>query len=294
MKNIHSKTLLLTTILLLTGCANHKTSKPPVAEKNSEELRIIDVHIHTRFTGKEDKSSGIVVSKEGLLQEMKEANVVGAVAHTSTGGENYEPLADHGIIHCLGISKIPKVAEVENGLKSGKFRCLKIYLGYVYQYASSKNYRPLYKLAEKYNVPVVFHTGDTYTSKGKLKYSHPLTIDEVAVDFPNTRFVIAHAGYPWYQAAAEVAYKNPNVFIEGSAFLIGDLSEVPADKIETYLVEPLRWVFGYMEDPTKLMFGTDWPLTPMAPYIEAYKAAIPQEHWQAVFHDNAVKVFNLK
>jgi uncharacterized protein len=39
------------------------------------------------------------------------------------------------------------------------------------------------------------------------------------------------------------------------------------------------------------MFGTDWPLTGMKAYVEAYKRAIPREHWQAVFHDNAVRVF---
>jgi hypothetical protein len=31
----------------------------------------------------------------------------------------------------------------------------------------------------------------------------------------------------------------------------------------------------------------------MKPYVEAYKLAIPREHWKAVFHDNAVRVFKL-
>jgi hypothetical protein len=31
----------------------------------------------------------------------------------------------------------------------------------------------------------------------------------------------------------------------------------------------------------------------MKPYVEAYKRAIPREHWKAVFHDNAVRVFKL-
>jgi predicted TIM-barrel fold metal-dependent hydrolase len=52
-------------------------------------------------------------------------------------------------------------------------------------------------------------------------------------------------------------------------------------------------VFGYLEDPKKLMFGSDWPLVSMNPYVEAYKRAIPREHWKAVFHDNAVRVFKL-
>ena len=30
------------------------------------------------------------------------------------------------------------------------------------------------------------------------------------------------------------------------------------------------------------------------PNVEAYKRAIPKEHWKAVFHDNAVRVFKLR
>ena len=39
------------------------------------------------------------------------------------------------------------------------------------------------------------------------------------------------------------------------------------------------------------MFGSDWPLVSMKPYVEAYKRAIPKEHWKAVFYDNAARVF---
>jgi len=42
------------------------------------------------------------------------------------------------------------------------------------------------------------------------------------------------------------------------------------------------------------LYGSDWPLVNMGQYIEAIKKAIPEEHWKAVFHDNAVNVFKLK
>ena len=118
-------------------------------------------------------------------------------------------------------------------------------------------------------------------------------MDEVAVDHPSTTFVIAHCGNPWIESAAEVAYKNANVYLECSALLTGDLSKMPPEKVETYVVRPISWIFGYLEDPTKLMFGTDWPLTKVGPYIEAYKRAIPKQYWPQVFHDNAAKIFKL-
>ncbi len=104
--------------------------------------------------------------------------------------------------------------------------------------------------------------------------------------------MLAHAGNPWIESAAEVAYKNPNVVIDGSAFLIGDLAAMPpGDRRDLRSSQPVRWIFGYVDDPTKLMFGTDWPLVRIGPYLEAFKRAIPREHWQAVFHDNAARVY---
>jgi predicted TIM-barrel fold metal-dependent hydrolase len=142
-------------------------------------------------------------------------------------------------------------------------------------------------------VPVVFHTGDTDSTKAKLKYADPLTVDEIAVDHPKVRFVIAHAGNPWIESAAEVAYKNPNVYLDLSAFLTGDLTERDPAVVEEYVTKPIRWIHGYVEDPKKLMFATDWPVAHVVGYVAAVKRAIPAKDWPAVFHDNAVRVFKL-
>ena len=257
----------------------------------AQELKIIDVHTHTSFTGELEKDRKIKQTEEQYFQEWREAGVVGAVAHTTPTGSNFQNLKQRNVIYCAGVGPETKVHEIESGLKSGKFGCLKVYLGYVHLYANDPVYVPFYRLAEKYDVAVVFHTGDTASTTAKLKYADPLTIDEVAVDHPKVRFVIAHCGNPWIESAAEVAYKNPNVYLECSALLIGNLDDMPKEKVDTYVVRPIGWIFGYVENPRKLMFGTDWPLTGMKSYVEAYKRAIPREHWQAVFHDNAVRVF---
>ena len=56
---------------------------------------------------------------------------------------------------------------------------------------------------------------------GKLKYSQPLIIDEVAVDFPKVKFVIAHCGTPWVADAVEVVAKNKNVYMDLSGLMEG-------------------------------------------------------------------------
>jgi hypothetical protein len=256
-------------------------------------MPIIDAHTHTSFTGDIEPTTGRPRTMDQYFKEWSEAGIVGAVAHTSATGENFYDLEKRNVIHCGGVGETVDLKRIENGLKSRQYRCVKIYLGYGHRYAYDRQYEPIYALALKYDVPVVFHTGDTYSKTAKLKFADPLTIDEVAVDHPKINFVIAHCGNPWIESAAEVAYKNPNVYLECSAMLTGDMDQLPKEKVETYVVRPIAWVFGYLEDPKKLMFGSDWPLVSMKPYVEAYKRAIPREHWKAVFHDNAVRVFKL-
>lgn len=290
MKNL-TAVALATLCFFITAYSQSGNQTGTVAKPPSEELLIIDAHTHTDFSGGVEQTSGIPKTESEYFKEWREAGVVGAVAHTSQTLGNFHNLKDRNVIYCAGVGTDVDVAAIDSGLKSGKYGCIKIYLGYVHRYAYDQAYEPVYKLAEQYDVPVVFHTGDTYSTRAKLKYADPLTIDEVAVDHPRVRFVIAHCGNPWIESAAEVTYKNPNVFMECSALLIGDSSQTPKEKVETYVTRPIAWIFGYIEDPTKLMFGTDWPLNKMKPYLEAYKSAIPKEHWKAVFHDNAVRVF---
>jgi predicted TIM-barrel fold metal-dependent hydrolase len=80
----------------------------------------------------------------------------------------------------------------------------------------------VYALAAKYAVPVMIHCGDTYTPKGKVKYSHPLHVDEVAVDHPDVNFVICHLGNPWLRDCMEVVYKNANVYADISGLVLGN------------------------------------------------------------------------
>ena len=292
--------VLLLLLVLFVGCSTPPLKTQSVSRIHTEDqadasFGVIDAHLHARFLGTPERNSKIPMTREELFQEFKDAGVVGAVSHTAEGGENYQPnLQKDSIVQCYGVGEEIPLKTIEAGLKSKKYGCIKIYLGYVHRFAYSKEYRRVYDLAQKYDVPVVFHTGDTYSAQAKLKYSDPLTIDEVAVDYPKVTFVIAHCGNPWIESAAEVGYKNPNVYLEGSAFMIGDLSKYSHEQLDRLVVKPLTWIFEFLDDPNKLMFGTDWPLTRIGPYLEVFKRAIPKEHWRKVFHDNAARVFGLK
>ena len=247
-------------------------------------LPVIDAHTHPEFGDKPE-------SRAEYLRQWKAAGLTGAVGilHTHDGTVP-EGLPERHVF-CAGLMGPIDLARLEEGLRAGRYGCVKVYLGYEPYFASDPRYAPVYALAERYDVAVVFHTGDTDRATAHLKYADPLTVDEVAVAHPKVRFVLAHCGNPWIESAAEVAYKNPNVYLDGSAFLTGDVGRLPREQVETYMVRPLRWVFGYVENPAKLMFASDWPVTNIPAYLAAFRRAIPRRHWRAVFHDNAARVF---
>ncbi|OWK45491.1 amidohydrolase family protein [Fimbriiglobus ruber] len=183
---------------------------------------------------------------------------------------------------------------VEAELARGRVVALKGYLGYLHYEPAHTNYRRYYELAARYKIPVVFHAGDTYSPYAKLKYAHPLGIDEVAVDHPETRFVIAHAGNPWLADAAQVVYKNMNVWADLSGLVVGDASVFASDEYRDTLADlaaNLRRAFRYAERPNRFVFGTDWPLIPIAPYRQFIASVIPSEYHPEVFADNARVLF---
>jgi len=270
-------------------------------------MKIIDVHIHKTFSDdrmkdKGAKESGVEYSEQGLLKEMKKNNVIYGVAV-----QNYAKQYDGTLITAfdpikeLLISKRPFVQLVainplikqdvqayENLAKSKKIRGFKIYLGYYHFYPYDEVYRPFYELAEKYGLIVMFHTGDNYSPKAKIKYSHPLNIDEVAVDFPKVKFIIAHLGEPFVYDAAEIIYKNANVYADLSGIVTGNLK--PITNFNPRKIKEALAYCGY----DKIMYGSDWPLAPMKEYIAVIKKLIPKKEHDKVFYENAKRLFDIK
>ena len=52
----------------------------------------------------------------------------------------------------------------------------------------------------------------------RLKYSNPMHLDDVAVDFPDLTIIIAHPSFPWQDEALAVASHKPQVYIDLSGW----------------------------------------------------------------------------
>jgi predicted TIM-barrel fold metal-dependent hydrolase len=185
---------------------------------------------------------------------------------------------------------------VETVLAAGKVVALKVYLGYLHYEPAHPTYRRYYELAAKFRLPVIFHTGDTYSPFAKLKYAHPLGVDDVAVDHRDTRFVLAHVGNPWMIDAAEVVYKNVNVWADLSGLVVGDATVFAAEEYQDGLkdvADRLRTAFRYAERPNRFVFGTDWPLVPIAAYRDFIASVIPEPFHAQIFFENAELLFRV-
>lgn len=195
------------------------------------------------------------------------------------------------------------LARVEESLEKGDIVALKAYLGYLHFAASDAGYVPYYKLAAKYKIPVIFHTGDTYSHLARLKYAHPLPIDDVLVDFPETNFVLAHLGNPWLIDAAELVYKNnkpkqrENVWADLSGLLVGEASDFARLRKEgmvAQVMSDVRKAIEYSERPDRFLFGSDWPLAPFDVYRDFIAELVPAALHQQVFYENAKTLFRLE
>lgn len=185
---------------------------------------------------------------------------------------------------------------VDAQLRSGRIVALKGYLGYLHHGPDSPGYLPYFEMASRYNLPFIFHTGDNWSRKAKVKYAHPLLIDEVAVDHPDVRIVMAHFGNPFCMDAAEVMYKNDNVWADVCAILVGDAAHFAKITASGYLaltVERVRHAIEFTERPDRFLYATDWPLAPMTVYPGFVQQLFDERHHQAVFEDNARALFGL-
>jgi predicted TIM-barrel fold metal-dependent hydrolase len=320
---------------VVAGVSGPATSSAPARQEPAEAarrdepgfLRSVDTHVHvahSRVTGMAEHEAPAeagdpldlpVAERAGVIaKELRSAGIEhalcmpsGASATDPLGIRETREIADRVPgLHPIGIADPRKtdaehLDRVEAALRAGAVKGFKAYLGYLHYGPDHPGYGPYYELAARYKLPFILHTGDTYSYRAKLKYAHPLLVDEVAVDHPGVRFVMAHMGNPWLPDTAEVLYKNnkperANVWTDLSGFVVGTDEDMRAYREQGVLAgiaADIRKAFAYAERPRRFLYGSDWPLVPMEPYHAFMREVIPERHHEAVFRDNAKELFAL-
>ena len=139
----------------------------------------------------------------------------------------------------------------------------------------------LYREAEKAGIPVTIHTGTSVFPGARSRFGDPMDADDVAIDFPKLKILLAHGGRPlWMEAAFFVVRRHPNVFLE--------VSGIPPAKLLEY--------FPRLEEIAhKTIWGTDWPspgVKSMRANVERFlELPLSEESKRAILYDNAARLF---
>lgn len=136
---------------------------------------------------------------------------------------------------------------------------LKIHPSYQEVYPNDRELMyPLYEICVEHDAPVLFHTGSTRLYSTPIKYSQPVHLDDVAVDFPELKIIMAHWGWPWVDEALAILWRNENVYVDLSGHLPRHLP-------------PSVWHYMQMGDLRhRFFFGSDFPFLSTAVLLKAY------------------------
>jgi hypothetical protein len=266
---------------------------------------LIDCHVHlNNYHSEGETPRPTEANVERLFQTMAEHAVDHAIVLTSYKVDVDRPSVER-VLEILAHDPRTTVVEglrwrgdsrtdlfhMEERIRDGMVKGIKLYPGYDAYAINDPSLESVFRIAEKHDVPVMIHCGDTFARNAKVRMAHPLLVDDVAVDYPDVRFVICHLGNPWFQDTAEVLYKNDNVFADISGLVLGDFSY----EFERYLVTRVKEMITYMGDPgSQLMYGTDWPLVEMGPYVRFLNnLELDDESWENVASRTAARLFKI-
>ena len=196
--------------------------------------------------------------------------------------ENPRRLIACGGVHPRHTSNI--LADVERLLRMG-IRMIKIHPPHQLLYPNDylrgvKELEIIYRAAEANGIPVMFHTGTSVFSGARNKYGDPMYVDDVAVDFPRLKILLAHGGRPlWMETAFFLVRRHANVYLE--------ISGIPPRRLLEYFPR-------LSEIASKTLFGTDWPgpgVPDIKENVEEFRAlALPEEARERIFGGTAAEI----
>jgi uncharacterized protein len=156
-------------------------------------------------------------------------------------------------------------------------------------FANDRLAYPFYELIEEAGLPAIFHTGHSGVGSGlpggggiRLKYSNPMHLDDVAVDFPRLQIVLAHPSFPWQDEAISVALHKPQVFIDLSGWSPKYFPPQLVHHANTLLRE-------------QVLFGSDYPFITPDRWLADFDALeLKPEVRPLILKENAVRLLGLR
>jgi predicted TIM-barrel fold metal-dependent hydrolase len=142
-------------------------------------------------------------------------------------------------------------------------------------------YYPFYAKCAELGVPVQIQVG--HSAQWFLPtVAQPITLDKIAIDFPELKIIGIHIGHPWTEEMISMAWKHKNVFIGTDAHLPKYWDKSLINFINT-------------RGQDKVLFGTDYPVVDFRRAMEELdKLELRDGPKRKLLVENAARVYQLE
>lgn len=168
---------------------------------------------------------------------------------------------------------------LEEYVRIGGVKGLKLHPSYQFFYPNEARLYPLYQKAQELRIPIIFHIGTSIFKGTRLKYCDPIYLDDVAVDFPDLKIIMAHSGRGfWYEDCFSLSRLHKNLYM--------DITGLPPQNLLRYFPE-------LEKNSEKVVFGSDWPTMPTSirSNIEAIKQLpLSEKAIESILYKNAQRI----
>ena len=174
--------------------------------------------------------------------------------------------------------------ELEQGVREYGFVGVHLYPHWFERAPDQAQYYPIYAKCCELEVPIMMQVGHCLRyQRDRILPSvgRPITLDQIAIDFPELTLIGIHIGYPWTEEMISVAWKHENVYIGCDAYAPRHWPQPFVHYLNTY-------------GRDKVLFGTDWPvIDPERMVKEIGELDLRPDARRKLMRDNAVRLFRL-
>lgn len=240
---------------------------------------------------------GITVDEE--LRLMDEAGVDKGLLVATTGAavgsslyfeKPFEKIAEvcaqhparfKGIIGVNPSRIMTRVRKLEVAVKEHGFVGAHLYPHWFDAPPDDRMYYPFYAKCAELGVPIQIQVG--HSAQWFLRtVAQPITLDRVAIDFPELKIIGIHIGHPWTEEMISLAWKHPNVYIGTDAHLP-----------KYWDASLIKFINSRGQD--KVLFGTDWPVVDFKRALqELDKLDLRADPKRKLLVENAARVYQLE
>jgi hypothetical protein len=179
------------------------------------------------------------------------------------------------------------IKEIEDKIRKFGAKGIKLHPAGAGLYPFDRAYWPMYEVAQSLNLPVLSDSGGQ--ALHNTVFGQPKNFDEVLLNFPRLRVVLAHLGKykEFCSEYVNLSKKYNNLYLDCSQPVTSPpVKEKTSDKEILWLIKEVGI--------ERVMFGSDWPACDPAQGIELIlRLKLSKDERKLLFTENAKRIYDL-